>query len=634
MRVTITSRTGSLGGLAAVLSAVAVLVALAAGPLAAAAHGEADGASWRLEQPLPPELPSGQKATIPIGLGKVGDIEFWAPNRGLLITAGNPPTIPAGVWAYNGVSWHELADVCGATDGRIAWAGPDEFWTVSDGRPGQANIEGTPPREDNTLCHFSNGEVVGSYASLAFRPTSYQAMHGAACLGSDDCWFGGEPLPADQVGTFHLHWDGHNLNAEPNPQGHAVESMVRFGSLLYEGLRIKSEDLLGEEESVSEPSDIHVIEPNGVQPSIVSLFPGVPLYSSGEFPETLDSPQLSADEDALWGAANPVVPTPGGSAPGEVTVLRDAGGSWGQLLGASTEPEGTNPFTKVPGEESGPHSENETISSIAAQPPDGSESEAGEESAWLALTSGENAAKGTAAPALLARIASNGTVMERQTLPTGQEQLEGAGPKGAAEKIACPAPHDCWLATSQGWLFHLAPEGERTLPQDTDPAFSKLITFRPVDAGIPPIVPDAPPADDSGLPGEAPQTLGTLVESASGPAELKVPVALLSNIHSKLVDGTTLKLTFHLAVRARLRLIAKRRKQVVASTPNRTLTAGNRALMLRLNRHRWPTKLDLQSHALAPLPTVSTRGAGTDTVSTGFLELPRTHSFAALGPLG
>ena len=104
--------------------------------LATAAHAE--GATWRLEQPLPPRSATGQQSPIPIGLGAVGDIEFWAPNRGVLITKGNPPTVPPGIWAYNGVEWHELATVCGASEGKIAWAGPEEFWTVSDGRAGQS----------------------------------------------------------------------------------------------------------------------------------------------------------------------------------------------------------------------------------------------------------------------------------------------------------------------------------------------------------------------------------------------------------------------------------------------------------------------------------------------------------------
>lgn len=104
----------------------------------------------------------------------------------------------------------------------------------------------------------------------------------------------------------------------------------------------------------------------------------------------------------------------------------------------------------------------------------------------------------------------------------------------------------------------------------------------------------------------------------------------MSNIHSRFVHGTTLELDFHLAVKARVRLVAKRHRTVIASTPMRTLKAGNRKLLLRLDRKRWPTKLDLQTHALAKLPTESTRGSGTDTVGTGLLVLPRTPSFTGL----
>jgi len=629
--------------------ALALLLTFASVPSADAGGLADDGnASWRLEQPLPPELPDGQKATAPIGLGKISDIEFWAPNRGLLITAGNPPTIPPGLWAYNGVSWHELSTVCGATNGRIAWAGPDDFWTISDGRPGQTNVEDrSPPLADNTLCHFSGGQVVGSYASLAFLPGSYQAMQGAGCLGPEDCWFAGDPLPEGQVGAFQLHWDGHSLTAEPNPQGHAVEDLRRFGGELYEGVRIKSEDLLGEEESPSEPSDLHLIEPNGVQPRFVSLLPGVPIYSKGEFPEALDFPRLSADEGALWGAADPAS-APEGSAAGQVTVLRYAGGVWSQLLGPTTDSGGENPFTKfIPKgtsptpEEEQKESEDEAVSSIAAEPPSESETVAGEESAWLALSSGENSAEEPLAPALVARISSEGVVSERQTLPSEQETLEAVGPKGAAAKIACPAPHDCWLATTQGWLFHLALEGERQLPQDTDPAFSSLITYRPPDAGIPQVEPDAPPPDTSGLLGESPGYGGTFAEAKAPAVESKIQAPLLTDVHSRLLHGSTLELRFHLAVRAHVRLLAKRRRKLVASTPMRTLAAGNRKLLLRLNPHDWPTKLSLQTHALAPLPTTTVKeavggpehgGGGSNTVSTGLSVLTHVPSFAELGP--
>ena len=107
----------------AIAIASALVLVSATASTADAASGEP---TWRLEQPLPPAGPPsapGSQSQVPIGLGRIGAIEFWAPNRGLLITAGNPPTIPPGLWAYNGQQWHELATVCGATEGRIAWVG-------------------------------------------------------------------------------------------------------------------------------------------------------------------------------------------------------------------------------------------------------------------------------------------------------------------------------------------------------------------------------------------------------------------------------------------------------------------------------------------------------------------------------
>ena len=97
----------------------------------------------------------------------------------------------------------------------------------------------------------------------------------------------------------------------------------------------------------------------------------------------------------------------------------------------------------------------------------------------------------------------------------------------------------------------------------------------------------------------------------------------------------TLELRFHLAVKARVRLLAKRHKKVVASTPTRTLAAGNRKLLLRLNPRSWPTKLDLQTHALAPLPTVTATGggAGSKTVTTSLTVLPHVPLFSGSGTL-
>lgn len=635
---------------------VGLALLLGAGPLAVAAQAEEAGgvAEWRLEQPLPPELPDGQKPSTPVGLGKIGDIEFWAPNRGLLITDGVSPTIPPGVWVYNGQEWHQLTGegpdhegVCGATDGRIAWAGPNEFWTVSDGRPGQISSEkGLPPLEDDTLCHFANGQVVGSYASPAFEATSYTAMHAAGCLGSEDCWFAGEPLA--HVGAFHLHWNGQALVAEPNPQGRAVESMSAFEGDLYEGVRIeppqethRSEETHEEEEEITPPETgltpaaLHLILPAGESSSsgtpFVSLEPGIPNYGEEEPPWTLEALQLSAAEGNLWGVANPLprssFPAAAKVAAGEVTIVHNSGGSWRQVLGATSDPPSGNPFTKFIARREEPTQEelreeraNLLVSSITAEP--------GGEGAWLALDSPAEADGATPAPATVAYISNAGTVSEEQQLPSSEEPY---GAKGLAERITCPAPHDCWMATSEGWLFHLAPADERQLPKDNDPAFEKLINYRPPDQGIPQVVPDAPPPDDSGLLGERPaQVLAPVTAVVEN--ETKVPVPLLSDLHSKLLHGHTLQLSFHLAVKARVQLLAMRRKALVASTPTRTLASGNRKLLLALNPKRWPTKLDLKTHALAPLPLTSTRSPSVNTVSTS-LAFPDTRGLLGSGLL-
>ena len=88
---------------------------------------------WHSEQPV------AAGAGVPVPLGEVGDIEFWAPNRGALITGGNGG-MPAGVYAYDGTGWYLYSTVCGGREGRIAWTGPDEFWTISDQRAGEGRV--------------------------------------------------------------------------------------------------------------------------------------------------------------------------------------------------------------------------------------------------------------------------------------------------------------------------------------------------------------------------------------------------------------------------------------------------------------------------------------------------------------
>jgi hypothetical protein len=621
-----------------------VALTLTVGLLAPRARGEGltddGGAEWKVEPIYPPAPPTGvesQGQQIPIGLGKIGDIEFWAPNRGALITAGNGSTIKPGVWLYNGERWRELATVCGASEGRIAWAGPNEFWTISDGRPGQADSgDLRPPLEDNTLCHFAPPpgdptgrlEVVASYAQPAFLSTSYQAMHAAACITPSDCWFAGAPLESPEIGAFQLHWNGHALEPEPYlPEGHVVSDMREFEGRLYESMRLLEPCEPGVSEKcdrvrqvVRRPPALRIINVEGAAETFEPI-EGLPLYGNEEFSFALNFLHLSAGENSLWGAAGPELELPKGSEPAGVTVIRKEEGAanWSQVLGPGTTPSGLERFPE------------DVVNSIAAEP--------GSNSAWIALDSKVDATKGEPNPdesALVARISSDGAITDESKLPSSTEPY---GYKGAADKLACPAAHDCWLATTTGWLLHLSTEGERKLAPDTDPVFSPFfseeeepIEVRPPDEGLPQEPSDAVPTEESPIE-ESVVRQGQLKPVLADPFAT-VTVPLLSNVRTRLIHGTTLELKFNLSVKARVRLIAKRSRSVVASTAAHVFNAGNRSLSLRLNVHRWPTKLNLQTHALAPLKTASTResGSATNTVSTS-LAFPNRLRLPGFGLL-
>jgi len=605
-----------------VLSSLALL--LGAGAAAAQPLPDDGGAEWRLEQPEAPEPPPGvERPKWLVGLGRVGDIEFEAPNRGAMITAGNGSTVSAGVWLYNGQRWRELATVCGATDGRIAWAGPDEFWTVSDGRPGQApNSQGIlPPLEDDTLCHFAVNpashrfEVVASYATLGFQSTSYQAMHGAACLAQNDCWFGGDPLPEPGLGAFQLHWNGSTVTREPFPQeGHAVGEMRPFEGSIYESVKLREQDRVLKQSGSLPP--LHRIAQSETGESLFEPIASttVPLYGPSEPPFYLDALRLGTDQEALWAAAGPSQELPEGSHLEQpaVTITRYSKMQYSAGLGEFLEePEAS--WTQVVGPETSPTGEQQfgaetVVTSIAGEP--------GTHGAWVGLDSLEDqqVVRGTAS-AQLARVGAEGSVSDKLTLP---EAGGPVGPKGAAAHLTCPAVHDCWLVTTGGWLFHLSVAGESPgLPGD--PAFAEEpgevpIAIRPADEGIPQTQPDTPPEDDSGL-GERPETPAPEPPPKAKPATVTLP--LLTRVHSRLIHGSTLELSFHLAVKARIQLIAKRKQTVVASTKRVVLKAGNRSIRLRLDARRWPTKLNLQTHALAPLPTKTLNESNTNVVSSG-----------------
>ena len=47
-----------------------------------------------------------------------------------------------------------------------------------------------------------------------------------------------------------------------------------------------------------------------------------------------------------------------------------------------------------------------------------------------------------------------------------------------------------------------------------------------------------------------------------------------------------------------MQLLARRKGHVVAKTKRYTMAKGRHSLRLRLDPKRWPTKLDLQAHAV------------------------------------
>lgn len=572
-----------------------LVLALAWAPAGARASDE--GASWRFapaEAPLPP--PGVEPSKFPAALGKVGDIAFWSPNRGVLITAGND-FVSAGVYAYDGVSWHQLSTVCGGHDGRIAWAGPDEFWTISDQRPGQVIAGGEEGSRlwDVSLCHFAAGQVVGSYAMPLEQPDSYRPMDAAACAGPEDCWFGGELGEGEDSGAFHLYWNGSALSVVYSPQDHAIASMTADRGQLYESVQLAPGDSYGSESTTnppllhtivpSDPSEVfHSLFPENIQnPSCGAFCPPLPEYgtSAGEpvAPDTLAGLSLSSDwspsgdgpaSPQLWAIAGADSTTPpAGQGRAHPIALRYSGEAWTQIV--------PNLATFAGGEE-----------------PDGIAADPGEQAAWVTIESGDQAAHVD-----LLSSADGGqswAVSEHDEL--GPEQ--GVGSLGEAGPIACPGPHECWLATDQGWLFHLTNGAQ--LAKDTDPFFDGadgVISYRPPDDGVPEVLPDQP-TETEPVPN---LLLQEGVSSTASASEKPVKTALakpalVQNAHSRLLRGDVLELTFTLTGAAHVQLLASRHGKIVARTRRETLRKGRHALKLKLDPRRWPTKLDLNAAAV------------------------------------
>jgi hypothetical protein len=548
--------------------------ALALALLAAAiVPGRATAAAeWHSQQPT--------KAGESPLLGEVGDIELLTPNTGMLITAGNGG-VPAGLFAYDGSGWYRYSTVCGGHEGRIAWAGPDEFWTISDQQAGQATGVGQGPPEHISLCHFKDGQVVASYAKPVGVVDSYLPLDAAACAGPSDCWFAGERLRSGSVaqGAFHLHWDGTALTAVPSltkfselfDPARSVFDLAHHQGSFYESVEVREGDIPTQEEEEREaeagPSFLHRIVPGAAQP-FQPLFGAEPLDfgAGGAEASELEGFHLTGGEgEDLWaisGSRGPVA---------TAIALR---------LGEGDQP------VQVPLEDPGALLGPEvSIGGAAAEP--------GADDAWVTMRP-EADPKSTFSPARLTRIHGDGAVDPEVTLPAPGEVVNGEelGRKGRAGPVACVAAEQCWMATEKGWLFHLGPDPA----QNPDPLLHVEITARPPDESLPVLPPIELPEDDSGANSKG------VSEQEPIPGEIEeLPrrrPALLAKIKQRLVDGTVLEMSFTLRAKAHVRLVAQRKGHVVARTRSYTMARGRRSLRLRLDPRRWPTKLDLQAHAV------------------------------------
>jgi hypothetical protein len=619
-----------------------VAIAAAAGATPALAGAPADPASWKFFPVSAPAPPAGVEPTnAPVPLGKIGQISFWAPNRGLLITGGTGRScaesagalVPCGLYAYNGQSWHLLSTVCGGAGGRIAWAGPDEFWTISDQRPGQ-NAELNGNLGNVSLCHFLDGQVVGSYAMPLEQPDSYLPMRAAACLSPDNCWFGGGVGQPPDSGAFHLHWNGETVSVVYSPQDHPVVSMALANqATLLESVAPQYGGHYGAEESEAHPDVLHQIDPPGSSIEFHSLFlpnpgcaelefcPPLPDYGFGVAsgpeeeggpvaPYTLAGFQLSSDYNPaqpvsqkeeeegkegpqVWAIAGPNKTEPahlGEEAKAHPIALRYARGVWQQVVG------GEGPGGGPPGGEE-PFGANEQPQSIAAEP--------GSPAAWVTVHPEEEGHEGAAhtGEAHVEELNAEGKVLERDTLGAAQE----VGERGAAGPIACPAPHECWLATETGWLFHLVtPEREADpLALDTDPNFAGVISYRPLDGGVAQLPAAEAPPDDS-LANQQPPPPPPPPTTVTAPVQL-MNKPLVTDLHGHVVRHT-LELSFRLTVKARVQLLASKGHRKVGQTRRETLKAGRHTLSLSLNPRQWPTKLDLKATPLEALPTEPVKG--------------------------
>ena len=386
-------------------------------------------------------------------------------------------------------------------------------------------------------------------------------MRQPACLAPSNCWFGGnyEEPPSGPSGAFHLRWDGTRVTSSYSPQGRAVSDLEAHGSTIVEsvlaGRRDSSSDAATPTEPEPEPRLLHRLNWG----SFVND-PFVPAQRELVDPDTVELLALDSDGARIWAAGGRANSGSG----------RDAFVQRPPLLAVAE----SGGFAEVPIPDDA-FPPNDRFVDVAAVP--------GEASALVAVV--QHLASGSAHDrrARVARIDADGNV-EHFVIPPASEP-----PRGDAARIACAGPNDCWLATVTGWLFHYTDGTARE--RDTDPAFARVVTYRPPDARTPQGVPATPVVDEQAEPPVVAETAAETDEGATAPRGRRRAQPVLFRARSELVGRRTLRVSFVMRKAMRVGLIAKRGRRTVARAKLRTLRRGKRAIRLRLDPQRWPNRL-------------------------------------------
>jgi hypothetical protein len=535
----------------------------------------------------------------------VDSMAFRSWNRGVAVVS--PPlnsdlsTTAFGVWLYNGTRW--FADptfpgqsVCkGST---VLWAGKLDYWLVGQIGAGQGAVEKWP-----ALCRFDGVNFsweplavpASALADVPLDPTTGKPAAGAiqagACLSWDNCWFFGS------YGVV-LHWDGQSLSNATPGLGASPWLMSDFtaaaagtdaaGNPFALALAGTSggANANGATLGQATPSD-----PDGAPPHELYRSGGGPFQPVDYSPPTTGLPSDPYQTDLAAVGFNSqgqgwLAGDPRGLRPG----ITPAGGP--------TQPE---PSPLVPVSTSG------AVQPCAATAPDAFTYSAGGPSGYLwrtigVLPNGDAVAGGSlhdpSEEPLLAQVSCDKPprlLRFGSTDPSTGDFMD-VDPNGAITAVAANAINDAWAsATAFGKSSPLEPQPPPHLYRLTD-------TQKPL----------APPGNDVEPRPLVVQSEATIfvfapkvVVTPRPPKQVKIKKRKGKTVHvpppiyavqpPKLVRGPggtfSLVITFKVRSKVTIGLEAFRRGKLVSSSGLKTFRGRSGELVLRLDPHRWPTKL-------------------------------------------